>query len=56
MSILPKKKCKTCDYIFTSPGISRKITCPRCGSKNLSDASSLDLAYEKKLKAQEGKQ
>jgi len=52
MSILPKKKCKTCDHIFTSSKIGKKITCPRCGGRSLADASDLDIAYEKKLKMQ----
>lgn len=49
MSILPMKKCKKCDHIFTSPGIRKKITCPRCGSKLIGEASALDKAYKNKL-------
>lgn len=50
MAILPMKKCKTCDHIFTSPGIGPKVTCPRCGSKAITQASDLDIAYNNKLK------
>lgn len=53
MSILPMKKCKTCDYIFKSTHVGRKTVCPRCGGKSLTEASALDIAYDKKLKAQE---
>lgn len=53
MSVLPTKRCKTCDFIFTSPKIGRKIVCPRCGGRSLADATASELAHEKKIKAQE---
>lgn len=50
MGILPIKKCNTCDYVFSSPGITKKMTCPRCGSKMITEPSAADIAYHKKNK------
>lgn len=46
--MLPMKKCNKCDHIFKSPGFKKNLTCPRCGSRLVVDASKLDIDFYNK--------
>jgi len=48
MSMLPMKKCLTCDHIFISPRFGKKITCPRCNSKAITEPSKSDVEFYNK--------
>lgn len=46
--MLPMKRCKKCDNIFKSSKFGPRVSCPRCGSGIVVDASAADIAFYNK--------